>query len=330
MGSIYIYSIISMGGIALILGLGLAYSSRVFKVEEDESIEKIDEILPGANCGACGYAGCRSFAEALAKGEADVDGCPVGGDAVTDKIAEILGKENTSSDSEVAQILCNGGTTKTKKNAKYQGIKSCEAVKTINGFETACEYGCIGFGDCEVICPFDAIEMNKDSIPEIDYDRCTGCGKCVDVCPQDILVLASDSSQNHIRCNSHDIGRVVKEICEVGCIGCGICIRTCPVAAISLDKNLAVIDYDQCVNCGLCAQKCPVNTIHFEDEMIKDINITENCVGCTRCAQECPVEAISGEVKEKHQIDAQSCIKCGICAEVCSVEGAIAVEYEDK
>ncbi|MFW6007361.1 MAG: 4Fe-4S binding protein, partial [Halanaerobiales bacterium] len=239
-----------------------------------------------------------------------------------------LGVEIGTSTNEVAQLLCKGGTQKTKTRLKYQGIESCKAADTINAGSKACEYGCLGFGDCVEICPFDAMELNEQGLPEIDFDKCTGCGKCVEICPRNILVLAPEDKKNHIRCSSHDEGKIVRKICEVGCIGCGICVRTCPVDAITMEDNLAVIDYEKCVNCGLCAEKCPTNTIEFSGKKIEEITITDKCVGCTRCVKACPVDAIDGEIKEKHEIDQEQCIKCGICNDTCQVDGAIEVKYE--
>ncbi|MFW6006436.1 MAG: RnfABCDGE type electron transport complex subunit B [Bacillota bacterium] len=326
---IYIYAILSMGGIAAILAAGLGFASNVFKVEVDERIEEVDEVLPAANCGACGYAGCNSFAEAVVNGEAEVDGCPVGGEEVAEKIAKILGVESKTGTEKVAQLLCKGGINKTKLDLKYKGIETCKAAATINAGAKSCQYGCMSFGDCVEVCPFDAIELNEQGLPEIDFDKCTGCGKCVDACPRDILVLAPEDAENHIRCSSHDSGNIVRKICEVGCIGCGICAKTCPVDAITMEDNLAVIDYEKCINCGLCAEKCPTGTIEFYGDKIEEIHITENCVGCTRCVQPCPVDAIEGEIKEQHEIDEEKCIKCGICYDTCKVDGAIEVRYEE-
>ncbi len=323
----YIYSLVSMGGIAIALATGLGIASRVFSVEKDERVEQIEDILPGANCGGCGYAGCSSFAEAVVKGEAAPDGCPVGGEKVANKICEVLGLEASSSEKKIARILCRGGVKETKKRLDYRGIETCKAVDLINGSTKNCQYGCLGYGDCVQACPFEAIKMNDNGLPEIDPDECTGCGNCVRACPQNIISLVPLTAKNHINCSSHDQGKFVRKICEVGCIGCGICVKTCPVDAITLEDNLAVIDYEKCINCGLCAEKCPTGTIEFSGKRIKNIEITEDCVGCTLCAKACPVDAIEGEVKELHTIDEDKCIKCGLCYEKCNVN-AIRVEYE--
>lgn len=327
--NIYIASLLSMGGLGALLAFGLGFAAKAFRVERDERIDKIEEALPGANCGACGYAGCTALAEAIVRGEAAVDACPVGGSSTAEAIAEIMGAESTASEKKVAQVLCQGGWKETKRQAEYQGIQSCKAANMISGGTKSCQYGCLGMGDCASVCPFDAIVINENGLPEIDQDKCTGCGECVRACPRSIITLAPISKENHIRCSSHDQGKEVRKICEVGCIGCGICAKTCPVGAISMKDNLAVIDYEKCINCGLCAEKCPTNAIEFTGKRIETIEITEKCVGCTRCAKECPVEAITGELKQKHEINADLCIKCGICNDVCKVKGAIAVSYKE-
>lgn len=330
MDSIYIFSILSMGGIGAILALGLGLASKKFHVEVDERIQQVEEVLPGANCGACGYAGCSSFAEAVINGEAEITGCPVGGEVVAEKIAEILGVEGETNETVKAQLLCGGGIKETKKISEYSGIKTCKAAESINGGTKSCQYSCMGFGDCMEVCPFDAIEMSENGLPIIDKEKCTGCGKCVVACPKNIIVLAPEDKLNHIRCSSHDPGKVVSKICEVGCIACKLCVKACPVDAIAMEDNLAVIDYDKCINCGICSEKCPTGTIEFNGRLIEKVVITDKCVGCTRCVKPCPVDAIDGELKEVHEIDQDICVQCGLCAEVCKVDGAITVTYKDE
>lgn len=318
---------ISMGGIAALLAGGLGFAANHFHVEKDPRVAKVEDALPSANCGACGYAGCESFAEAVVKGEAPVGGCPVGGDSVSTEIADIMGSENESSEKVVAELICAGGLKETKKSGKYDGIKSCKAAHQVNGGEKICQYSCLGFGDCEAICPFDAIFINDNGLPEIDPDACTGCGKCIDECPRNVLLLAPYQAKNHIRCSSHNIGKIVRKTCEVGCIACSLCLRACPVDAIEMKDNLAVIDYEKCVNCGICADKCPTGTIEFQGERIQKVEINDNCVGCTLCAKACPVEAIEGEIKKLHEVDQEICIQCGLCYEACNVD-AVDLFYE--
>ena len=329
MDPVYLYSILSMGGIGALLALGLGIASRKFHVEVDERVQEVEEVLPGANCGACGYAGCSSFAEAVINGDAEINGCPVGGEVVAEKIAEILGVEGENTNETVkAQLLCGGGIKETKKLSEYEGIKTCKAAESIKGGTKSCQYACLGFGDCAAVCPVDAITMSENGLPIIDKETCIGCGKCVEACPKNIITMAPEDKLNHIRCSPHEPGKVVSKICEVGCIGCSLCAKACPVDAITMEGDLAVIDYEECINCGLCAEKCPTGTITFEGKKIKSIEITDDCVGCTLCVPACPVDAIDGEQKEIHEIDPEICVKCGICYDTCNVDGAIKVEYE--
>ncbi|SDL95691.1 RnfABCDGE type electron transport complex subunit B [Halarsenatibacter silvermanii] len=330
MDSLFIYSLASMGGIAAILAAGLGIASRKFEVETDPKVDAVNEALPGANCGACGYAGCDGFAEAVVQGEAPAAGCPVGGEETAGAIADILDIEAESSEREVAQLLCQGGLEEAARSASYEGINSCRAASQINTLEKECIYGCIGYGDCREVCDFGAIKMNENGLPVVDEESCTACRECVNVCPHDLFILRPVSDKNHIRCMSNDPGKEVNKICQVGCIACQQCVKVCPVDAIEMEDDLAVLDYEKCINCGLCAEACPKDVIEFSGKKISEIEITENCIGCTRCAQECPVDAISGEAKEKHEIDDEKCVECGICYEVCPAEGAIVRELKGQ
>jgi len=271
MNNIYIASLISMGGLGALLAVGLSFAAKAFKVEVDERVSQVEEALPGVNCGACGYVGCAALAEAIVSGEAPVEGCPVGGSATAQAIAEIMGTTATVGEREIAQVLCKGGLKETLARAEYQGIQTCKAANMVPGGTKACQYGCLGLGDCAVVCPFDAIIMNDNGLPEIDPDKCTGCGECVRACPRSIITLAPISMRTHIRCSSHDHGKVVRQICSVGCIGCGICAKVCPDNAIRMENNLAIMDYGKCTNCGQCAEKCPTKTIEFYAEVIEAV-----------------------------------------------------------
>ena len=263
---LYIKSILSLGGISALLAAGLGYASLRFRVKKDERQEKIEVSLPGANCGACGYAGCSSFAEAVVSGEASVSGCPVGGDELAEKIADIMDEDASNAEKETARVLCKGGNKETSHSSDYSGIETCKAVNIVNGGTKVCDYGCLGFGDCAEVCPFDGIIINNNGLPEINEKNCSGCGKCADICPQNIIIMAPESVGNNIMCSSHEEAGLITKICEVGCIGCGLCIKTCPVDAIDMEDNLAVLNYEKCINCGLCADKCPTGTIEFMEK----------------------------------------------------------------
>ena len=329
MDSIYIYSLISMGGLGALLAAGLGFAAKTFYVERDQRTNQVDDVLPGVNCGACGYAGCSSFAEALVAGDAPINGCPVGGEKLAQLLGEIMGSTAVVGEKKIAQVLCAGGRKETRHPAEYRGIQSCRAAVMVSGGTKSCQYGCLGLGDCVTACPFGAIMISDNGLPVIDPEKCTACNKCVLACPREIITLVAQSKENHIRCSSCDPGKVVRKICEVGCIGCRLCVKTCPVDAITMENNLAMIDYSNCINCGLCADKCPTGAIEFNGSKITEIEITDKCVGCTRCVKACPVAAISGELKSRHVIAQDKCIKCGICYEACKVKGAISVQYLD-
>ncbi|NLJ84156.1 MAG: RnfABCDGE type electron transport complex subunit B [Halanaerobiaceae bacterium] len=271
MVNIYIASLITLGGLGVILAIGLGLAAKAFHIEKDERLELVENALPGVNCGACGYVGCAALAEAIVSGEAPVEGCPVGGSSTAQAIAEIMGTTATVGEREIAQVLCKGGLKETLTTVEYQGIQTCKAANMISGGTKSCQYGCLGLGDCAVACPFDAIIMNDNGLPEIDPDKCTGCGECVRACPRNIITMAPISKRTHIRCSSYDHGKVVRQICTVGCIGCGICSRVCPEDAIRMENNLAIIDYEKCTNCGLCAEKCPTGTIEYSEILIEAI-----------------------------------------------------------
>ena len=324
----------SMGLLGAVFAGGLAYASVKFAVDEDPRKGEIEDVLPGANCGACGYPGCSSFAEAIVNNEAAVSGCPVGGEETAEQIADIMGVEVGGSEaSEVAQILCQGGTAETYDLAEYEGIATCQAADMEPNIKS-CAYGCLGFGDCVEVCPFDAIVINDNGLPEVDIDACTGCGKCVEECPRDIIELVADSQPILARCNSVLQGGEVTDVCEVGCIGCSVCANECPVDAIEMEANLPVVDEEKCIDCGACVANCPTDSMvatPFEtrtepEAAEKKIIITDDCIGCTACKGECPVDAISGEQGEQHEIDQDLCIQCENCVGICP-QDAIKVKH---
>ena len=246
-----------VGGVGLIIGLFLGFSGEKFKVEVDERETRVRAELPGNNCGGCGYPGCDGLAAAIVKGEAPVNGCPVGGTAVAEKIGAIMGAEVTESVRKTAFVKCNGDCDKSTKAYDYTGVQDCSVVSFMqNGGDKACTYGCLGYGSCKKACPFGAIEI-VNGIARVDEEKCKACGKCVAVCPRHLIELVPYDSDMRVSCSSKDKGIDVKKACTVGCIGCGICQRDCPLDAIKVENFLAHIDYDACAGCGLCERKCP-------------------------------------------------------------------------
>lgn len=258
-------SIIFSGILGVLLGVGLAYASKKFAVESDPKVDQLEEALPGANCGGCGYPGCRQFAEALARGDSEPTACVVAGAAEHKALAAILGIDLSGpAVRKVAQVQCHGGNKEALQRADYVGIKTCRAANAVGGGFKGCEYGCLGLGDCVAACPFDAIHIGENGIPVVDFAACTGCGACVRACPRIIIELVDENKPVHVRCVSLAKGKDVRAVCQVGCIACKACERVCPTGAITVNNNVAHINYDECTACGLCVEKCPTKCIEFE------------------------------------------------------------------
>jgi len=250
-----------VGGAGLFIGIFLGVSGKKFAVEVDEREEAILDVLPGNNCGGCGYAGCSGLAAAIAQGKADVGGCPVGGASVAGKIGEIMGVDASASERKTAFVKCGGTCEKTKSEYEYYGIKDCiMASQMQDGGAKGCAYGCLGYGSCVDACPFDAIHI-VDGIALVDKEVCKACGKCVAACPKHLIELVPYSAKHIVQCSSKDVGKNVMKACSVGCIGCHLCEKNCPKDAVHVIDNVAYIDQEKCVGCGICAQKCPKKII---------------------------------------------------------------------
>jgi len=218
-------------------------------------------VLPGANCGGCGYAGCDALAEAISKGEAPVNGCPVGGAEKAAQIGEIMGVSAGDSVKMVAYVKCAGTCEKAGIKANYYGISDCKRAAAIPGRgDKACSFGCMGLGSCVSACQFDAIHV-KGGIAVVNKDNCVACGKCIEECPNGLIELVPYEAKWAVSCSNKDKGPAVMKVCDTGCIGCGICAKTCNFDAITVENNVAHIDQSKCKGCGLCAQKCPKKVI---------------------------------------------------------------------
>jgi len=260
--SLVFLSIVSMGVLSAFFAIMLSVAHKRLKVEEDPRIEKVVEVLPGANCGACGFASCHALAEAIVREGVNPFSCVVGGKNTAEAICQILGiKSEGEVEKKVAFVRCGADSSERAKKAVYQGVTTCRAANLVMGAESACSYGCLGFGDCENVCPFDAIRM-VNGLPHIDILRCTGCGKCVEVCPRNIITLESFNDINYrVKCSSLDKGKKAREVCAKSCIACGRCVKSCPYQACSLENNLAHIDPLNCQVCGVCSIVCPTGAI---------------------------------------------------------------------
>jgi len=256
-----LFPIICVGGLALVFGVILGFSAKKFAVESDPKVDKIINVLPGANCGGCGYPGCAVFAERVVNGEANYRGCPPGGSSAATEIAKQMGVDAAPTSRKVAFIMCNGTNDNIKRNYIYDGPKSCvSASQLATGGNKTCTYSCIGLESCKNACPFNAIKM-VDSIAIVIEKRCTACGKCVKVCPMKLIEIVPEKSKVRVLCNSRDKVRLVKENCRAGCFGCNLCQKVCPEDAITVADNIAHIDYSKCTLCMECVNKCPSKAI---------------------------------------------------------------------
>lgn len=276
-----------LGGLGLVFGLVLAGASKVFYVESDPRLDQLNECLPGANCGGCGYAGCGAYAEAVLNGEAPIGACASGGNECAQAMAAIMGVKAEAVTRRVALVRCSGARSYDKDGnlvkgskikAEYEGFRDCLAASKVGGNgPVSCKYGCLGFGTCVKACKYGAISV-ENGVAVVDEDLCVGCMACANACPRSLIVPVEPGRNVVIACNSMAKGAVTTRGCTVGCIGCGLCKKICPQGAITVTSNLAVIDYTKCDNCGLCATVCPKKLIkdsnveNLDDPNVKSIN----------------------------------------------------------
>ena len=257
----FIIPIAAAVAIALIAALLLSLAAKFMAVPVNETQVAIRAELPGANCGACGFAGCDDYAAALAEGgDVKTNLCVPGADAVAAAIAAILGQDAEDVIEQVANVRCSGLCDVTKPEMDYQGLKTCAAAKGLFGGPGSCKYGCIGFGDCERVCPYGAIQV-CNGLAKVDREKCVGCGMCARTCPQHIIDIIPDVKRVYVACSSADKGAVTNKLCSAGCIGCKLCEKACKFDAVHVENNHAVIDTEKCKNCGLCAKACPKKVI---------------------------------------------------------------------
>lgn len=262
-------AIITMCAIGLVAAIILYFCSKKFAVEEDPRLPIVNELLPGANCGGCGFAGCSGMAAALIKGadNGSIEGlnCPVGGSEVMTKIAEQLGLSISETKQKVAVVRCNGNCEQRQKINDYNGLMQCSAMNACGMGESGCGYGCLGCGDCVSVCQFDAIKIDRETmLPVVDVDKCSGCGNCAKQCPRNIIELRAKRPKNrmiYVSCVNHDKGPIAMTACKNACIGCSKCQKECSFEAITISGNLSYIDDDKCRLCRKCESVCPTHAI---------------------------------------------------------------------
>ncbi len=265
-------SVVSITVLGAVFGVILSIAKIKLHVERDERYGYILGVLPGANCGGCGYPGCSGYAMKILEGHAPINLCMVGGPDAVEKISLIMGIEAEAQRPLKARVRCQGGTDVTGNRFSFKGPKSCLAAQQVmEGFKT-CRWGCLSLGDCARSCPFDALHMNDNGLPVVDWDKCTGCGSCVAACPRSIIVLTDKEFDIHMLCLNQEKAPVMKQGCSVGCIACNRCVKACKEVfadnpdietAIEVVDFCAVIDYEKCINCGKCAEVCPQKVIEF-------------------------------------------------------------------
>ncbi|HZL08951.1 MAG TPA: Fe-S cluster domain-containing protein [Prolixibacteraceae bacterium] len=286
MSTIIIYTVLILSSIGILSAIILYFVAQKFKVYEDPRIDQVESALPGANCGGCGFAGCRAFAETcVSRGELADLFCPVGGNDTMGSVAGVLGIEAEKKDPRVAVVRCNGTCEHRPKTNVYDGSMSCAIAASLYSGDTGCQYGCLGCGDCVTVCDFDAIHMNPATgLPEVDDDKCVACGACVKACPKTLIELrkkAPKARKIYVACRNMDKGGVARKSCSVACIGCGKCEKECKYDAISIVNNLAFIDADKCKLCRKCVSVCPTNAILELNFPPRKITVTDSTAPAT-------------------------------------------------
>ena len=262
-----IWTIVAVTLLGLLLAVVLFLVAKKFKVEEDPRIDEVEKVMPGANCGGCGFAGCRAFAQACVNApNLDNNFCPVGGNEVMKKVAAVLGMEVKEKAPMVAVVRCNGTCENRPKTNVYDGYRSCKVMAALYTGDTGCAYGCLGCGDCVAACQFGAISMDPETgLPVVDEEKCTGCGACAKACPKKVIELRNKGPKGRrvfVSCVNMEKGAAARKACKAACIGCGKCEKECPFGAITVEHNVAYIDFNKCKLCRKCVVVCPTGAIH--------------------------------------------------------------------
>lgn len=317
-----VQAILVLGGLGFLFGGLLAYAATQFRVEIDPKIEQVAGLLPGANCGACGFPGCAGLANAIVIDGVPLTTCPVMNADNRKKMAEVLGVDAGQGLAKIAFVRCKGKPGEEYEKFTYRGLPGCQAAVLIGNGPKLCPHRCIGLGSCVKVCTFDAMHLDDDDLPVVDPHKCTSCGKCVQACPKNLIVLTLKDKKVRVACNSSEKGVDTRKVCPVGCIACKQCEKVCVYDAIKVENNLARIDPEKCVECGACVTKCPTKAILFMErpdfKPQKALIDEPACVGCTLCFKVCKFAAIEGGTpKAKHRILTDKCVGCGLCVSKC-------------
>lgn len=262
-----IIAVASMLGLTFLLSAFLVWANKKFHLEEDLRIERVSDMLPNNNCGACGFPGCHAFAEALVQKKVQPVQCTISNDETKKEIAHLIGVAVGEQEKQVARLACAGGSHVAHRQAHYTGLQSCRAASLISGGDKSCQWGCLGFGDCETVCDFDAIVMHEQGLPMVTEELCSACGDCVTVCPKDLFSLQPVSHYLWIACKNHQAGDNILADCKVACTACGRCAFDSTDELIIMHDNLAQIDYSKFSSDALrqsnkkAIQRCPTGAI---------------------------------------------------------------------
>ena len=268
--------IVVMGAVGIVFGFILAIANKKFSMEVNPLIHEVEEVLPKGQCGACGFAGCANYAEAVVLNpEVPPNLCIPGKDAVAKLVAELTGKTSEQLEAKVAHVRCKGSISKATLSYNYKGVKDCTAASLIQGGPKGCKNGCIGFGTCVSKCPFGAMTMGEDGLPVVNLEKCTGCGACETACPKNVIQIIPKNATVKVDCNSKEKGAVARKVCSTACLGCGICAKNCSYGAIEIKDNLAVVNKAICAekcNKVTCVAKCPTGAIRIANALKEDKN----------------------------------------------------------
>ena len=321
MVSLIKWTLVFLAGLGTVFGAGLAIAAKRFAVQIDPRVDKVKDVLAHAHCGACGYAGCEQYAEAVVNNpDVAPNLCIPAGAKGAEAVALITGKKADLKEPIFARIMCQGSTNRSRRKFIYEGVIDCRAAVLAGGGDKSCANGCLGYGTCTRVCPFDALHMGNEGLPVVDITKCTGCRKCEQACPKKVIEVLPASKMVLVACHSRDKGGETRKNCDFGCIACGACVKVCPFDAPSVQNNFSRIDPAKCKVCGLCVPKCPTKAIVDLLPVRLKAFITDKCIGCQICTKVCPVDAPAGELKKKHEINQAKCIGCGICTAKCPAQ----------
>jgi electron transport complex protein RnfB len=282
---------------------------------------KISELLPGLNCGLCGYSdGCAGYAKRLSRNLAGPELCLPGGETLKSRLSECLAELSLGTTPMVSLLICQGDSQKSLDRYEYKGLNTCRAAMLAWGGPQQCLYGCLHFGDCVQACPHGALSLTKHGLPKVDYSRCKGCGSCARTCPKQVFNLSPKTQQIFLACSNQSKSEKLAGKCSQGCTSCGDCLEACPYGAIRWEGSLPKIDYQRCRSCSICVIKCPPKSYIDRIPIRPTAFIGLQCNGCGQCKAICPTDCIIGKKNEHHKVIRGQCIGCGLCFEVCPLK----------